>query len=143
MSTTPMNVKKRCKKKYGNNSTTNCYGDYTNTSKVDHIDNGGLASRYFKRIKPLVYQSKASKGDRNKGLINATNKHPTVKPTELMKYLVTLVTPHDGIALDPYMGSGSTGVACMMSDKMSIGIEMDEEYFDVASERITNVRINK
>ena len=64
------------------------------------------------------------------------NFHPTVKPTKLMAYLVNLVTPKNGIVLDPFMGSGSTGKACIQKGFDFIGIEMQEEYMDIAKARI-------
>jgi site-specific DNA-methyltransferase (adenine-specific) len=64
------------------------------------------------------------------------NNHPTVKPVELMKYLCRLVTPKGGIVLDPFMGSGSTGIAAKDEGFDFIGIEMEEEYFNIASSRI-------
>ena len=64
------------------------------------------------------------------------NIHPTVKPTELMKYLCTLVTPKKGIVLDPFMGSGSTGKAAIQKGFRFVGIEMNEEYFEIACSRI-------
>lgn len=67
----------------------------------------------------------------------AKNKHPTVKPTELMAYLLRLVTPPGGIPFDPFMGSGSTGVAAMREGFQFIGIEMDPEYLAIAEKRIS------
>jgi site-specific DNA-methyltransferase (adenine-specific) len=64
------------------------------------------------------------------------NFHPTVKPVALMRYLARLITPKGGVVLDPYMGSGSTGVACMQEDFNFIGVEMDKEYFEIAKARI-------
>jgi len=64
------------------------------------------------------------------------NNHPTVKPVKLMQYLVRLVTPKDGTVLDPFMGSGSTGKACMMEGFDFIGIELAEDYFEIAKARI-------
>ena len=64
------------------------------------------------------------------------NIHPTVKPTDLMKYLCTLVTPKEGIVLDPFMGSGSTGKAALQKGFRFVGIEMNEEYFEIACSRI-------
>lgn len=64
------------------------------------------------------------------------NIHPTVKPTELMKYLVRLVTPKNGVVLDPFMGSGSTGKACGFEGFRFVGIEMSKEYFEIAKVRI-------
>jgi site-specific DNA-methyltransferase (adenine-specific) len=64
------------------------------------------------------------------------NTHPTVKPTDLMKYLIRLVTPKDGIVLDPFMGSGSTGKAAMQEGMWFVGIEREREYFEIAKQRI-------
>jgi site-specific DNA-methyltransferase (adenine-specific) len=64
------------------------------------------------------------------------NNHPTVKPTELMRYLCRLVTPQGGVVLDPFMGSGSTGKAAVMGGYKFVGIEMDEEYFEIACARL-------
>lgn len=64
------------------------------------------------------------------------NNHPTVKPTKLMQYLVRLVTPKGGTVLDPFMGSGSTGKACVKEGFGFIGIEMDEDYLKIAKARI-------
>ena len=66
----------------------------------------------------------------------ARNNHPTVKPTALMRYLCRLVTPPEGIVLDPFMGSGSTGKAAMLEGFQFIGIERDAEYFEIATNRI-------
>lgn len=113
-----------------------------------------------------LYTPKASKKDRDEGLnefesnkVNdgrqtpidnpfqrgetpRKNTHPTVKPTELMQYLVRLVTPKGGTILDPFMGSGSTGKAVMYENKERnanykfIGIELTEEYLPIAEARI-------
>ena len=90
-----------------------------------YLDEGG-ASRFF-------YCPKANKSDRNEGI---NNNHPTVKPTELMTYLIRLVTPKGGIVLDPFMGSGSTGKACIREGFGFVGIEREEEYLQIAEQRI-------
>ncbi len=64
------------------------------------------------------------------------NHHPTVKPTTLMQYLVRLVTPPNGIVLDPFMGSGSTGKACAYEGFDFIGIDQSAEYVEIAQARI-------
>ena len=64
------------------------------------------------------------------------NNHPTVKPVELMKYLVKLVTPKGGKVLDPFNGSGSTGMACVELDYEYTGCELDPEYIEIATKRI-------
>ena len=65
------------------------------------------------------------------------NNHPTVKPVELMKYLVKLVTPAGGKVLDPFTGSGSTGMACVELDHDFTGCELDADYVNIATNRIT------
>jgi DNA modification methylase len=64
------------------------------------------------------------------------NIHPTVKPTDLMRYLCRLVTPTGGVVLDPFMGSGSTGKAAMLEGFSFIGCELSEEYASIANARI-------
>lgn len=66
------------------------------------------------------------------------NHHPTVKPTDLMRYLCRLVTPPNGIVLDPFAGSGSTGKAARMEGCRFIGIEREAEYVTLARARIAN-----
>ena len=94
-----------------------------------HADSGG-ASRFF-------YCAKASK--REKG---EDNTHPTVKPTALMTYLIRLITPPGGTVLDPFMGSGTTGVAAVDEGFKFIGIERDPEYLRIAEKRITYAKEN-
>ncbi|MEM3609749.1 MAG: DNA methyltransferase [Candidatus Anstonellales archaeon] len=66
----------------------------------------------------------------------AYNYHPTVKPIKLMEYLVKLICPPNGTVLDPFMGSGSTGIACANLNKNFIGIEIDKDYYEIAKKRI-------
>lgn len=66
---------------------------------------------------------------------DAQNSHPTVKPIRLMEYLIHLVTPPGGVVLDPFMGSGSTGVAAKNLGFKFIGIELNAEYFEIARKR--------
>jgi site-specific DNA-methyltransferase (adenine-specific) len=84
----------------------------------------GSAARFF-------YTAKASRDDREGG-----NTHPTVKPTDLMRYLCRLVTPPGGVVLDPFMGSGSTGKAAMLEGFGFIGIEREAQYHAIAERRI-------
>jgi site-specific DNA-methyltransferase (adenine-specific) len=100
-----------------------------NKVTVRHNDGDG-ASRFF-------YCPKTSKNDRNEG-VEDKNIHPTVKPTDLMAYLVRLVTPKGGIVLDPFMGSGSTGKGAVREGMVFIGIERESEYFEIAEARIQN-----
>lgn len=89
------------------------------------------ASRFF-------YCAKASKSDKGIG-----NTHPTVKNTKLMTYLITMITPQGGIVLDPFTGSGSTGVAALKAGFDFIGIEQQEEYVKIAEARLNNTKTNK
>ena len=81
-------------------------------------------ARYF-------YSPKTNNSEKGEG-----NTHPTVKPQELMKYLCRLVTPKGGTVLDPFMGSGSTGMAAKDEGFKFIGIEKEKEYFEIAEKRI-------
>ena len=86
-------------------------------------------------------QSKGEGYDKGQGIglnrvIERKNTHPTVKPHELMKYLCRLVTPKGGVVLDPFMGSGSTGMAAKDEGFDFIGIEKEQEYFEIAEARI-------
>jgi site-specific DNA-methyltransferase (adenine-specific) len=75
-------------------------------------------------------------GSERKPVEAKQNHHPTVKPTDLMAYLIRLVTPKGGIVLDPFMGSGSTGKAAVREGMEFIGIERENEYFEIAKSRI-------
>ncbi len=110
------------------------------------------------------YVAKASKSERNAGLddfdekpieiqqphnsknlderyeMKSKNHHPTVKPLKLMQYLVRLVTPKNGIVLDPFMGSGTTAVACIKENLNFLGIEREKDYVDIANARINGVK---
>jgi site-specific DNA-methyltransferase (adenine-specific) len=81
-------------------------------------------------------------GSERKPVEAKQNHHPTVKPTDLMAYLIRLVTPKGGIVLDPFMGSGSTGKAAVREGMEFIGIERENEYFEIAKSRI-EYEINK
>ena len=74
--------------------------------------------------------------EKNKAEGKIANTHPTVKPTDLMHYLIRMVTPEGGTVLDPFMGSGSTGKAAVRHGYEFIGIEMEEHSYDVAKARI-------
>lgn len=74
-------------------------------------------------------------------VITRKNHHPTVKPTDLMRYLCRLVTPPNGIVLDPFMGSGSTGKAAVLEGFRFIGIEREAEYCKIAEARIAAVDV--
>jgi hypothetical protein len=82
---------------------------------------------------------RAGSMDRDVAARVARNVHPTVKPVELMRWLVKLVTPPDGIVLDPFTGSGTTGMACRYESRRFIGIEREAEYHQIAEARIAAV----
>ena len=90
-------------------------------------------ARYF-------YCPKTSTAEREESVTqngqDRNNTHPTVKPVELMRYLCRLITPKGGTVLDPFMGSGSTGLAAKTECMEFIGIEREQEYFDIATDRI-------
>jgi site-specific DNA-methyltransferase (adenine-specific) len=140
------------------NAENKTYGNRPKELSGEYEANSGSAARFF-------YCAKASKRDRNEGLngfetkekryratANGTgatskgmerfttqpvpNHHPTVKPTSLMQYLVRLVTPKGGVVLDPFMGSGSTGKACVYEGFNFIGIDQDLDYVGIAKARI-------
>jgi site-specific DNA-methyltransferase (adenine-specific) len=104
---------------------------------------------------PKTVQQSVAHGDKKYGTLPYTNEprevnprprtnhHPTVKPTDLMRYLCRLVTPPDGIVLDPFMGSGSTGKAAILEGFQFIGIDMTPEYVDIARARIRHAFKNK
>ena len=78
-------------------------------------------------------------GSQNIGLnrvIRVKNNHPTVKPVAVMRWLVRLVTPPGGVVLDPFMGSGTTGIAAVKEEMRFVGIEMSEDYLGIARARI-------
>ena len=123
----------------------------------DNYGDGGGASRFF-------YCAKSGKKERNKYMPEdaplksaetrtATgagiyaekgfnpprrNHHPTIKPFKLMTYLIKLITPAGGTVLDPFMGSGSTGIAAIEGGWKFIGVEKDKEYFAIAKARLQN-----
>jgi DNA modification methylase len=111
----------------GNDKGNNIYGHYKDIRSMrGHNDNGGSASRFF-------YCAKAHKNERN---LNVTNNHPTVKPLALMRYLVKLITPKNGIVLDPFAGSGTTLICAKLEGYSFIGIERESEYIKIAEARI-------
>ena len=92
------------------------------------ITDSGNASRFFKSI---IYQAKASKSNRGEG-----NNHATVKPTALMEYLIKMVSREGQTILDPFAGSGTTGVACKNLGRNFILIEKEQEYIDIINKRL-------
>jgi site-specific DNA-methyltransferase (adenine-specific) len=118
---------------------------------MEGYGDSGSAARFF-------YCAKASRSEREAGLegmpidgkeyrwnkagewtndtTKARNHHPTVKPLALMRYLVQLVTRPGHIVLDPFMGSGTTGIACRDLGREFVGIEKEAEYCQIAERRI-------
>ena len=106
-------------------------GEGVNSVKRElYLDEGG-ASRFF-------YCAKASKKEKT---LNKTidNKHPTVKPLKLMKYLIKMITPPGGTILDPFMGSGTTGQAAIEEDFGFVGVELEINSYDIAKKRIPSI----
>ena len=103
----------------------------------------GTAARFFKQlpfdpetVNSIYYQAKASTKDRtSNGTVE--NTHPTVKSTALMEYFIKLITPPGGIVLDPFGGSGTTGVAAKKTGFNYVLIEKEQEYVDIINQRLT------
>lgn len=145
----------------GSESTV-CYNKFNRVPSAAHGDSGTAARFFFcgkasKRdreegcedLPDAVLamgngaQTKAAAGDvvdEGAGAFGVArvrkNNHPTVKPTELMRWLCRLVTPPGGVVLDPFMGSGSTGKAAMLEGFRFIGIEREEPYLEIARARV-------
>ncbi len=122
------------KSRGGQDAKITGWGEGTATGKgtrtaIKGVDPGygdsGSAARFF-------YSAKASKSDRG----GPSNTHPTVKPQSLTSYLCKLITPPNGIILDPFLGSGTTGVVCPPLGFQFIGIELELSSLQIAIERI-------
>jgi site-specific DNA-methyltransferase (adenine-specific) len=134
----------------------NTSDEMTSLEYQNKFNDSGGASRFF-------YTAKASKSERNRGCEdneyqrhadpikddgaggdnprNRTNTpkqnyHPTVKPLSLMQYLCKLITPPDGIVLEPFLGSGTTAIACYHEGFGCIGFEIDKDYYEIAVNRL-------
>ena len=107
----------------GAHSSEHLKGKKATYEQVGFGDSGS-AARFF-------YCAKTTKKDRG-----ADNRHPTVKPTDLMRYCVKLVTPVGGVVLDPFMGSGSTGKGALLEGMNFVGVELDPEYAKIAIARL-------
>jgi site-specific DNA-methyltransferase (adenine-specific) len=145
---------------------TNCYGEFGRIPAAARND-AGSAARFFycakaskedrdegcdaMDMKALAYGNQAQaevkrgntahKGDSGMNTVKMRrNHHPTVKPTDLMRYLCRLVTPKGGAVLDPFIGSGSTGRAAVLEGFQYIGIERDADYIEIARARIESAR---
>lgn len=101
---------------------------FTYKKKTGTFNNDG------KMIHDFIETAVASNGERKFG------KHPTQKPVELMEFFVNVLSNENDTILDPFMGSGSTGVAAIKNDRNFIGVELNEKYYNIARQRIKEVR---
>ena len=112
----------------------------TNNPKISEINGGDGVKRATETFNDQYYPTSIqefSMANLRRGRL-----HPTQKPVELLEYLIKTYTNEGEIVLDFTMGSGSTGVACVNTNRKFIGIELDDKYFDVAKERIEEARNN-
>lgn len=109
--------------------TVNAYGTAARGGEGEYEANSGGASRFF-------YCAKTSSAERSAGLDTARNIHPTLKPIDLMRWLVRLVTSPGGTVLDPFTGSGTTGCAAVLEGFDFVGVERESEYLAIARARI-------
>lgn len=121
------------------------YGDQGSASRFFYCPkaskrekNEGLEHFDMKRKSEIVSQNfeNAKTGSGNERNVMHHNNHPTVKPVKLMEYLCRLITKPNGICMDIFMGSGSTGLACQNEGFNFIGIELDPEYYEIAKARL-------
>ena len=109
-------------------------------NKVGHsafaFGDSGSAARFFYASKANIREREAgcSHSRKNQGV--RVNIHPTVKPIELFRWIVRLLTPAGGTVLDPFLGSGTTSIASILEGRGFYGIEMNEEYVEIAARRI-------
>ena len=139
------------------------YGDKGGASRFFYVAKASKSERNkgleeFEE-KPLAFSNQAKaelkrgnlefngNGVTGEGIVGHGNKvnmlknfHPTVKPIKLMQYLVKMITPPNGIVLDPFCGSGTTGVACKIDGFQFVGLEQDPEYAKIAEARINNYK---
>lgn len=117
---------------FGQSTPDKWTGEYVVNDQGGYPHNviGEIAEPYQK----YFYCPKVSKKERE------GNNHPTVKPIELMKYLIRLITPEGGTVLDPFNGSGSTGCAAVELGHPYIGCELDPAYVEIARKRIEAIR---
>jgi len=128
---------------YKGGNRDSMFGNTAVVNPTTYAGDSGGASRFF-------YVAKASRSERNAGCEGMpesalgsprANHHPTVKPIKLMRYLCRLITPPKGTVLDPFMGSGTTGVAALQEGFEFVGIEKEPQYFEIAKARIENAKI--
>jgi site-specific DNA-methyltransferase (adenine-specific) len=112
----------------------NTDGYAESVTSIYMLSNAEVGEKDYQLASRFKYCAKASKKERGEG-----NNHPTVKPLSLIKYLITLVTPPNGICLDPFEGSGTHALACKELGFRYIGFEMNEDYMQIIESRL-NVR---
>ena len=130
---------------YGDDGSASRYFYCAKTSKAER--NQGLDNLPTKKASSMpgrrnpndMKDSKIDNDVTSRFVTQKKNIHPTVKPIKLMKYLCRLITPKGGTILDPFMGSGSTGMAAKEENFDFVGIEKEEEYFNIATARIESV----
>lgn len=110
-------------------------------AKADQQDRNEGCEHLERKVADTTHKRPRTELDdpRRAGVTPRKNHHPTVKPTELMRYLCRLITPPGGLVLDPFCGSGSTGKAAMLEDLRFIGIELSADYCELAQLRIKAV----
>ncbi len=99
-------------------------------------------SKDTRKTFPFLIIPKASRSEKNRGLKNNKNFHPTVKPIKLFSYLITLGSRPGDSVLDSYMGTGTTGIDAKMLNRKFIGIELNKDYFEIATQRIKSTQKN-
>ena len=116
------------------NPTPLCNNRYLNSIEFAiHIRESGVKIHGDYHSKSKVYTSSVNKQDKNK------YGHPTIKPIELIEKYIKNHSVEDDIILDPFLGSGTTAAACVNMNRHYIGFELDEEYFDIACQRLDEV----
>ena len=132
-------------REYGDEGSASRYFYCAKTSKaernqgLDNLPTKKASSMPGRRNADDMKDSKIDNDVTGRFVTEKKNVHPTVKPIKLMKYLCRLITPKGGTVLDPFMGSGSTGMAAKEENFDFVGIEKEEEYFNIASARIESV----
>jgi len=104
-------------------------------SYIDNVLNFEALPENIKMTYPFLQVPKPAKKEKNLGLDK--NFHPTTKPVKLMSYIITLFTREGDFVLDPFLGSGTTGIAAKLLDRNFIGIEREKEYMDIIQERLS------
>ena len=135
---------------FGNNGkTVNYYPQMTKGkmrtkgSEKTYSEDGVFHAYTTTKTKNDLYYPKSIIEFSNAGRTGKAKKvHPTQKPVGLLEYLIKTYTNEGEVVLDNCMGSGSTGVACVNTNRKFIGIELDEKYFEVAKERIEEAQSN-